>query len=65
MADDTGFKIVDPDQAMLAQLKAKGVDTTAALPVGIRLNFDPQVARQAAADLILAGTLSSGVQDTA
>ena len=55
MAGDSGFKIVDPDQAMLDQLKAKRVDTTTALPVGIRLNFDPHVARQAAADLILAG----------
>jgi hypothetical protein len=55
MPDDSTSEIVDPDQAMLDQMKAKGVDTMKALPVGIRLDFDPQVARQAAADLILAG----------
>ena len=40
---------------MLDHMKAKGLDTTKALPVGMRIDFGPQVARQAAAELILAG----------
>jgi hypothetical protein len=44
-----------PEQKMLADMKAKGVDTTRAQPVGFRLNFPPEAARKAAGDLILGG----------
>lgn len=44
-----------PEQKMLADMKAKGFDTTRVQSVGFRLNFPPEAARKAAADLILAG----------
>jgi hypothetical protein len=40
---------------MLADMKAKGFDTTSEQAVGCRLDFPPEAARKAAADLVLAG----------
>jgi hypothetical protein len=51
MPDDSA----PPELKMLADMKVRGFDMTRAQPVGCRLDFLPEDARTAAADLILAG----------
>lgn len=52
MADDPN---VDPDQKLFDQIKDGKYDLTKPHRVGFRIDFDPSIARQTAADLILAG----------
>ena len=55
MPDDPDLDAVDPDQALMDRINSGAFDATKPLQIGFRIDFAPQLARQAAADLLLAG----------
>ena len=55
MSDVGPADAVDPDQQLLDEISSKGYDVSKPQVVGFRIDFSPATARQAAADLILAG----------